>query len=108
MQLRVRRVTLAGAGDDWKGVLKGLLGRLVIGHILRLGLGAVYMYAFTSCKVISCVCMICALFYINISPQRRSSKFNKNLSRDCECFRGRKNHKAFLGGKGRGAPVLIR
>lgn len=72
---------MQGVGNDCKGAPEELLGWgwLVIGNILFLGLGSGYMYVFDSCKFINCVCMICALFCMNGSPQKKKIQSKKIL-----------------------------
>lgn len=60
------------AGDYWKEALKGL----GIDNIIFLDLGTGYTDAFSLFRFVNYICMICALFCLNVAP-KKFSKWKK-------------------------------
>lgn len=104
MLLRVGRMVSLAGDREWLEVdTGGISEELVRGNILFHYLGSGYMYTFSLCKFINCVCMICALLYMNVPPQKKSEKISCQ-----ELWVIQEKESLLLGCDGWGRPVLIR
>ena len=58
-----------------------------------LDLGTGYTDAFSLFRFVNYICMICALFCLNVAPKKRAQNGKKNISRGFERFRETKHPK---------------